>query len=132
MGPHRPPRVHTGHTGPDLAKVSLAVLNPPREPHKPANTTLCSQIVIIRGQKRVRAVVSQDEDRWGSRPHSAGPNIPGGAPEGRAMGTDICDESATRRVGGQPAGHRWHTLVPCTLTMEYRPVRPQGEARAGQ
>ena len=68
----------------------------------------------------------------GSGPHSAGPNIPGGAPEGRAMGADICDESATRREGGQPAVRRWHTLVSCTLTMEYRPVRPLGEARAGQ
>jgi len=65
----------------------------------------------------------------GSGPHSAGPNIPGGAPEGRAMGTDIGDESTTRRVGGQPAGHRWHTLVSCTLTTEYRPVRPLAETR---
>ena len=43
----------------------------------------------------------------------------------------MCDESATRREGGQPPGHPWHTLVSCTLTTEYRPVRPLAEARAG-
>ena len=45
-------------------------------------------------------------------------------------GADICDESATRREGGQPPGRRWHTLVSCTLTTEYRPVRPLGEVEA--
>ena len=69
------------------------------------------------------------EDRWGSSPHSVGPDI-AGAPEGRAMGANICDESMTRREGGQLAGHRWHTLVSCTLTTEYRPVRPPAEAEA--
>jgi hypothetical protein len=53
-----------------------------------------------------------------------GPDIPGRAPEGRAVSANICDEAATRREGGQPAAHRWHTLVSCTLTTEYRPVRP--------
>ena len=33
-------------------------------------------------------------------------------------------ESATRRAGDEPARGAWHTLVPGTLTSEYRPVRP--------
>ena len=72
--------------------------------------------------------MSQDQDRA----HSAGPDIRVGAPEGRAMGANICDESATRREGGQPPGHRWHTLVSCTLTTEYRPVRPPGAPESAE
>ena len=38
---------------------------------------------------------------------------------------------ATRRVGDEPAGRRWHTLVSCTVTTEYRPVGPFEEGWAG-
>ena len=83
--------------------------------------------------------MSQQGEDPGSRTGQAGPDIPGGAPQGRGgqggkeakrdkRGTGICDESATRREGGQHAGDRWHTLVSCTLTTEYRPVRPLAEA----
>lgn len=43
---------------------------------------------------------------------------------GCGMSADMSAESATRRAVGQLAGRIWHTLVSCTLTTEYRPVRP--------
>jgi hypothetical protein len=58
---------------------------------------------------------------------AGGPDVRGDAPREAEM----YDESATRREGGQPAAQRWHTLESCTLTTEYRPVRPLAEARAG-
>ena len=57
--------------------------------------------------KRAEAVVSQGEDRRGNEPARVTPNSVGDVP----AGADICDEPATRREGGQPPGHRWHTLV---------------------
>jgi len=70
--------------------------------------------------------VSQGEDRPGNKPVRP-TRIRSATPRRRA---DICDESTTRREGGQPYGHPWHTLVSCTLTTEYRPVRPLVEALA--
>src|ERR1700734_2615461 len=100
------------------------------ETPRPSRTGLSSKLNLIShirdnsGPKRAEAVVSQGEDRRGHKPariRSATPR----------RGADMCDESATRREGGQLARHRWHTLVSCTLTTEYRPVRPPVEARAG-
>jgi hypothetical protein len=59
-----------------------------------------------------------------------GPISPLDAAGGHGMSNDRCAEFATRRAGGQPAGRIWHTLVSCSLTTEYRPVRPLGEAVA--
>jgi hypothetical protein len=53
--------------------------------------------------------------------------LPGG---GHGMSNDPPAEFATRRACGQPAGRIWHTLVSCSLTAEYRPVRPLGEVLA--
>ncbi len=47
------------------------------------------------------------------------------------MSADTPAESATRRAVGQLTGRIWHTLVSCTLTTEYRPVRPLGDGMGG-
>ena len=59
-----------------------------------------------------------------------GPISPPDAGGGHGMSNDPPAEFATRRAGGQPAGRIWHTLVSCSLTTEYRPVRPLGEVAA--
>src|SRR5579862_6858881 len=43
---------------------------------------------------------------------------------GSGLSGQMSAESATRRAVRQLLGRRWHTLVSCTLTTEYRPVRP--------
>jgi hypothetical protein len=50
---------------------------------------------------------------------------------GGGMSAEMSAESATRRAVGQLIGRRWHTLVPCTLTTEYRPVRPLVDGMGG-
>src|ERR1700722_388433 len=99
------------------------------ETPRQSRTGLSSQLNLIShtrdnsGSKRAEAVVSQGEDRRGNKPARV-TRIRSATPR---RGADMRDESATRREGGQLARHRWHTLVPCSLTTEYRPVRPPGE-----
>jgi len=50
---------------------------------------------------------------------------------GGGMSAEMSAESATRRAVGQLIGRRWHTLVSCTLTTEYRPVRPLVDGMGG-
>jgi hypothetical protein len=71
--------------------------------------------------------VSQGEDLRGNAPA----RLTRIRPATPRRSADICDESTTRREGGQPPGQPWHTLVSRSLTTEYRPVRPLVEARAG-
>jgi len=50
---------------------------------------------------------------------------------GCGMSAEMLADSATRRAVGQLIGQRWHTLVSCTLTTEYRPVRPLVDGMGG-
>jgi hypothetical protein len=54
-----------------------------------------------------------------------------GSKRGSGLSGEMSAESATRRAVRQLLGRRWHTLVSCTLTTEYRPVRPLGDGMGG-